>query len=413
MAENLIYLTELQGLKIFDLEKRCIGRVRDVVLVPRLHPLRIDRFLIGEGYTYLAVRYDQVASISAEGMYLRDEHLLPSREDESVWRLGRDLLDKQIVDIHGRKVVRVSDITFRIGREDGHEALYVLEVDIGFRAILRRVLQGVVRPQVIRKLQSRIGPRSIPWEYCNIIEPDEMRRLRLNISLDKLADIHPAELADIVEDLPPAQREAIFQAIDSEAAADALSEVDPDMRTNILEALETNKAADIVEEMSPDEAADALANLEEATSLEILAEMESEPKEEVSQLLEFKHDTAGGLMNTEFVSVEEGATVRQALAAIRENADYAETLTSVFLLGADGKLRGVVPIGALVLANQDTPIKELASESLVQVPVTEDQDRIIETFDKYNLMVLPVVEDDQTLVGVITADDVITVLRHP
>ena len=185
----------------------------------------------------------------------------------------------------------------------------VLEVDIGIRSIFRRLVQGVLPPRWIRRLQAPIPPNSIRWEFCNVVEPDPLRRLRLNISYQKLEEMHPADLADIVEDLSPAEREAIFETIDSEVAADALSEVDPKMQASILESLEPEKAADIVEEMAPDEAADVLSELEEETSDEILDEMEREPKTEVRELLEFEEDTAGGMMNTEYVALHENATV--------------------------------------------------------------------------------------------------------
>ena len=181
-------------------------------------------------------------------------------------------------------MVRVNDVTFEHpARRRSATCCTVLEVDIGIRSIFRRLLQGVLPPRWIRRLQRRIPPNSIRWEFCNIVEPDPQRRLRLNISYEKLEEMHPADLADIVEELSPAEREAIFETIDSEVAADALSEVDPKMQASILESLEPEKAADIVEEMAPDEAADVLSELEEETSEEILEEMESEPKTEVQR----------------------------------------------------------------------------------------------------------------------------------
>ena len=176
------------------------------------------------------------------------------------------------------------------------------------RSIFRRLVQGAVPPKWVRRLQTGIPPRSIRWEFCNILEPDPQRRLRLNISNRLLEGMHPADLADIVEDLSPKDRESIFENIDSEVAAEALSEVDPDIQASILESLETEKAAEIVEEMSPDEAANLLGGLEEETTQEILDEMEHEPKSEVTELLEFEEDTAGGMMNTEYVALHESAT---------------------------------------------------------------------------------------------------------
>jgi Mg/Co/Ni transporter MgtE len=202
-------------------------------------------------------------------------------------------------------------------------------------------------------LQRRIPPNSISWELANVVEPDPQRRLRLNISYTKLEAMHPADLADIVEELGPAEREAIFDSIDSEVAAEALSEVeDPKMQANILESLDPEKAADIVEEMSPDEAADILNELEEEASEEILDEMDSAEKTEVRELLEFREDCAGGMMNTEYIALHDNATVNDAIAALRGSEDLLEGLNTLFLIDDEERLTAVVP-----LARNPKPIR--------------------------------------------------------
>jgi CBS domain-containing protein/sporulation protein YlmC with PRC-barrel domain len=434
MAESLLYFTELLGLPVLDLKGRRIGRVRDAALVPLVHPARIDRFLVGGGWAWLTIRYDQIASISLDGIRLSQENLTPYHSDEYMLRMGRDLLDQQIIDVNGRKVVRVTDVTFEIRNVNGNgnsyggnrhhgngqvgadsevrKCLYILEVDVGIRSIVRRLLQGVMPPRWIRKLQRTIPPKSIRWEFCNIVEADPQRRLRLNISHDKLEKIHPADLADIVEELGPAERGAIFESIDSEVAAEALSEIDPKMQASILESLEPEKAADIVEEMAPDEAANLLKGLEESTSEEILDEMEVAPESEVRELLEFKEDTAGGMMNTEYISLHDGATVEDALRALKGNEDQLESLNALFLVDSEGRLTGTVPLARLFVAAIGTPLKALAAETLISASVDEKQDEVTELFDKYNLLALPVVDEEKRLAGVITADDIISVLRH-
>ena len=411
MAEEILFLTELLGLKVFDLKDRRIGVVRDAALVPLVDPVRLDRFLIGGGSAWLTVRYDQVRSISLDGIWLRDENLTPYHSDEYMLRAVRDLLDQQIIDAQGRKVVRVTDITFEIRRENGGEVLWVLDIDVGLRSIFRRLVQGWLPHRWVRRVQEHIPPLSIRWEFCNILDPDPLRRLRLNISNRLLEDMHPADLADIVENLSPEDREAIFENIDSEVAAEALSEVDPDIQASILESLETEKAAEIVEEMSPDQAADVLGGLEEETSHEILAEMEHEPKAEVSELLEFEEDTAGGMMNTEYIALDRNATVAAAIEALKGNEELAESLNTIFLIDPDERLVGTVPVARLFLHTGETPLRTLVSETLIEVPVDERQDRVTELFDKYNLLALPVVDENRKLSGVITADDIISVLR--
>jgi len=410
--QQLLFLTELVGLKVYDLKGRRIGVVKDAALVPLIDPVRIDRFLIGGGAAWLTIRHDQIRSISLAGIHLRDENLTPYHSDEYMLRMVRDLLDQQIIDAQGRKVVRVNDVTFDLRNEPGGDQLWILEVDIGIRSIFRRLVQGGLPSSWVRKLQRKIPIHSIRWEFVNILEPDPQRRLRLNISNKLLEDMHPADLADIVEDLSPDDREAIFENIDSEVAADTLTEVDPDIQASILESLETETAADIVEEMAPDHAADVLADLEQETSEEILEEMEHDPKSEVQELLEYEEDTAGGLMNTEYVALKEEATVADALAALKGNEELLENLNTLFLVDAEDRLKGTVPLARLFLHEGATPLATLASETMIDVPVNERQDRVTELFDKYNLLALPVVDEHRKLTGVITADDIISVLRQ-
>ena len=409
---EILYFTEIVGMPVHDLKQRRIGQVRDAAIVPLIHPARVDRFLVGAGSSWLSVRYDQISTISLKGgIQLSTERLYPYHSDEYMLRINRDLLDQQIIDVNGRKVVRVNDVTFEI-HHDERDSLAVLEVDVGVRSIFRRMLQGVLRPAWVRRMQQPIAPNSIRWEFCSIVEADPLRRLRLNISDEKLERLHPADLADIVEELGPSEREAIFGTMDSEVAAETLSEVDPKMQASILEALEPEVAADIVEEMSPEQAADVLAELGAETSAEILEEMEHEPVEDVKELLEYDEDTAGGMMNTEAIVLPGDTSLDVAMARLREHEDLLENTHVLFLTGEQGRVTATVPLARLFLADGATLLKDLATERLIFTTPEEQQDRVTELFDKYNLLALPVLEKDGTLAGVITADDVITVLRH-
>jgi sporulation protein YlmC with PRC-barrel domain len=412
MADELLFLTELLGLKVYDLKGRRIGFVKDAAIVPLIHPSRVDRYLVGGGWAWLTVKHAQIRSITLDGIYLKDELLTPYHSDEYMLRLVRDLLDQQIIDGHGRKVVRVTDVTFKVQHDPDGDVLSIADIDIGVRSIFRRLVQGVIPKLTVRRLQGVIPPHSIRWEHCSIIEADPQRRLRLNVSNAILERMHPADLADIVEDLSPDDREAIFETIDSEVAAEALSEVEPEIQASILESLETEKAADIVEEMAPNEAADVLAELEEKKSEEILEEMEPEPKTEVEELLEFAEDSAGGLMNTEYVALSDAASVADAMAALKPHEEILETLNTLFLIDPDGRLTASVPLARLFIASGATALKDLASETLLHVDVNEKRDRITEIFDKYNLLALPVTDESGKLAGAITADEVISLLRQ-
>ena len=410
---EILFLTELVGLPVFDVKRRRLGRVRDASIRPAVDRSRVDRYMVGGGgWAWLTVRFDQVESISLDGLFLHDEQLTPYHDDENILRLVRDLLDQQIIDARGRKVVRVSDVTFDVLDAAGRQELALCDIDIGLRSVLRRVAQGLVPARWVRRLQGPIAPRSIPWSACNIVESDPQRRLRLNISYDFLERMHPADIADIVEELGPDEREAIFEAIDEEVAADTLSEVEPDLQVSILESLDRDKAADIIEEMEPDEAVDVLKELRHETAGEILEEMDPQSRSDVTDLLGFRDDSAGGLMSTDFLALAASATAADARAELERHENLIESLSVVHVVAGDDRLLGVVPLARVVVATAGTPLLSLAREAMPTVTVAETFDRVAERFDKYNLLSLPVVDEAGRLVGVITADDIISMLRE-
>jgi Mg/Co/Ni transporter MgtE len=292
--------------------------------------------------------------------------------------------------------------------------MYVLKidaVDVGVRGFVRRILKGLVPGAALRSFTNQIPPKLIPWDFVDLIETDPARRVKLKISHDKLGKLHPADIADIVEDLSPAEREAIFETLDEEVAAEALEEVEPKLQRSIMESLDSDRAADIVEEMDPDAAADLLGDLTEERSDEILEEMEPEQREEMEELLEFKENTAAGRMNTEYLAVPDKATVGDAIDALRKFEGDVSSVVTIYLLDESGKLDGSVPLQNLVLGNPESPLKQYGAEPLVFCNEHTPEREVAELFDKYNLMSLPVVDEDGKLTGVITADDVIALLR--
>ena len=409
--ERLVYLTELTGLRLEGPNGDRIGHVRDAALAPREHPRRISRFLFGDSRTRFQVRFDQVASITPECIILADANFAPYHSDDFHLLLAHDLLDQQIVDVNGRKVVRVNDVTLRIEHTGNRDELWLQEVGVGLRGAFRRLTEGLLPRATIRKLQLRVPENRIPWEYCNIVEPDPQRRLKLLISHDRLSLLHPADIADIIEELGPAEREVLFETFGTEFAAQALEEVDQKIQISILNSLDHDRAADILEEMAPDSAADLLNALDDQRSEDILEEMEDEPAADVEQLLEYDEDTAGGMMTNYFLALPQDATVLDAIDGMRREDYLVKTLTHVFLVDDDGKLVASVPVGRLLLADPNHPLKPLAFRETARVDVSADGSRVIEIFDKYNCYALPVVDELGVLLGVITADDVIAVLK--
>src|SRR4029079_16936736 len=219
-----------------------------------------------------------------------------------------------------------------------------LAVDVGARGAIRRLAKGLVPAFTMRTLLDRIPPRVIPWQYVDLLETDPARRVKLKIVYEGLSKLHPADIADIVEDLPAAEREAVFERRDEEVAAEALEELDPKVQVSIVESLNSDRAADIVEEMDPDAAADLLGELPENFSGEILKEMQPEEVQEVTQLLEFGEHTAAGRMTTEFVAVDEDGVVDDAIDALKQFEGSREAVATIYLTGSGNRLVGAVPI---------------------------------------------------------------------
>jgi Mg/Co/Ni transporter MgtE len=263
----------------------------------------------------------------------------------------------------------------------------------------------------LQALLLRIPPRSIPWNFIDVIETDPARRVKLKTSYEGLAKLHPADIADIVEDLAPDERQAVFQTLDEETAAEALEEVTPRVQKSIVESLDSGRAADIVEEMDPDAAADLLADLPDERTEQILVQMEPEAKHDVVELLEHREETAAGRMTTDFLALPIAATVQNAVDSLREFEGGVEAVSTIYLVDSHGTLTAAVPLARLVLAQPSTPMRSLIQEPLVLAHEGVAENEVAELFDKYNLQTLPVVDDHNRLTGVITSDDVISMLR--
>jgi Mg/Co/Ni transporter MgtE len=245
----------------------------------------------------------------------------------------------------------------------------------------------------------------------DLIETDPARRVKLKISHERLAKLHPADIADIVEDLAPDEREAVFETLDENVAAGALEELEPKVQKAVLESLDSNRAADIVEEMEPDAAADLLADLSDERTEEILVQMQPEERQEVTELLEFKENTAAGRMTTEFIALPVAATAHDAIEAMRSFEGRMENMSTIYLTDTNGTLGASVPLVKIVLATASTPLLALAQEPLISCHENTKEKEFAELFDKYNLLTLPVIDDQNHLTGVITPDDVIAMLR--
>jgi magnesium transporter len=409
---SLVALSELLGATVRDATGTVRGRVRELAIAPQDHPTRVAFLVVKTSDGERILRPEILSSAGATVRAVTDSSAWePYTASDGVLLLKRDLLDQQIIDVHGRKVVRVNDVEMESTPVNSHLLLNVVAVDVGARGAIRRLSKGIVPSFTLRALLERIPPRVIPWQYVDLIETDPARRVKLNIAYEGLERLHPADIANIVEDLPPAEREAVFETIDEEVAAETLEELDPDVKVAIVESLDTDRAADIVEEMDPDAAADLLGDLTEEESGQILKEMEPDERREVAQLLEFGEHTAGGRMTTEFIALHESGVVDDAIEALRRFEGGHEAVATVYLTGANHRLVGAVPLVKIATSSPSTRLSALGEEA-VTCPLDTPQAEVADLFDKYNLITLAVVDEHHRLSGIITADDVITMLRH-
>jgi flagellar motility protein MotE (MotC chaperone)/sporulation protein YlmC with PRC-barrel domain len=409
---SLVALSELIGAPVRDAAGVAAGRVREIAVVPQDHPTRVAYLVVK---TSGGERMLPADALIACGATVRAGTNLEAWErhapSDGLLLLKRDLLDQQIIDVHGRKVVRVNDVEFDCTPVNSHLILNVVSVDVGAKGAVRRLMKGVVPSFTLRALLDRIPPRFIPWAYVDLLETDAARRVKLKIAYEGLSRLHPADIADIVEDLPAAEREAVFETLDEGVAAETLEEIDPDIQVSIVESLDSNRAADIVEEMDPDAAADLLGDLPQESTGQILREMDPKERQEVSQLLEFSEDTAAGRMTTDFIAVAENGTVDDAITAIKQFEGTREVLATIYLIGTHHQLVGAVPLVKIAISSPSTPLATIGEQYISCAPDTP-QNEVAALFDKYNLITLAVVDEQERLAGVITADDVIAMLRR-
>jgi magnesium transporter len=408
---STIALTELLGAPVRGPSGAPWGRVREVALTPAEDRSHVSTLIVRTKKGDRLLPLSAVSSLNGGVQTTSSSAEWPAGDREGLFLLERDLLDQQIIDVHGRKVVRVNDVDLHPESSNGHPQLKIGSVDVGPRGAVRRLLKGVVPMVALKPLLQRIPPRLIPWDFVDLIETDPSRRVKLKISHERLATLHPADIADIVEELAPDEREAVFETLDQEVAAEALEEVQPKVQKAIVESLDSGRAAEIVEEMNPDAAADLLADLPEERTSEILKEMQPAGRQEVADLLEFGENTAAGRMNTEYLALDADATVADAIEALRKFEGGVESISTIYLVDQSGVLIGSVPLAKLILARSDEKLLELAQAPLISCHAGCREKEVAALFDKYNLLSLPVVDDQGKLTGVITSDDVISLLR--
>ena len=404
-----LFLSEILGKKIVDAAGQPLGTVFDLTAaIGEIYPVVTGILLGMQDPVRLALLPWQGITFGdgkLVGQNIREEDCRPAEPRPGELYLRETLLDKQVVDTDGAKVRRVNDLQFLKARN----ALYLVHVDVGFHGLLRRV--GLVRPiaWLLRFLfDYEMTDQLISWKFVQPLSSPAL--LRLTIAQNRLTQMHPADLADIIEELDIHNRSAVFQSLDVETAAETLEETDPKIQVSLIEGLDTADASDIIEEMSLPEAADLLGELPPARAKEILKEMEQEVAQDVTELLSHPEEKAGGLMTTSFLSFPPGRTVEEATAVIRQTGSELDLIYYLYVLDEQEHLLGVLSLRDLLTAPPQTPLDQIMDTRIVSVSIEEKKDRIGEDFAKYGILAMPVVDGENRMAGVILFKNLLEVV---
>jgi magnesium transporter len=398
------YVSELLGAPVRGPSGEAVGKVVDLLVAPDADYPPIDALALKSPHGQTRVVPWSVVRIE-DGDALRltvglDQapEFQPAAHELS---LANQVLDRQIIDINGVRVVRVNDL--QLARANG--AYRLVGVDVSSAALLRRLGAGRVLGALGVKLQSR----AIAWEDIEPVEGGEAG-VKLRVPREDLARLHPSDVAQIISQLDQRHGKEVLEQLDDEAAADALQEVSPDLQVALIKGLDAERAADILDDMEPDDAADLLGDLEPEHAADLLRRMEADEAEDVRELLAYPDDRAGGLMTTDVVTVPAWADAAEAIALVRAKAADLDNVYYVYVVDEAGRLLGVLSLRELIVADPSTPIGRVMHRELIRGRLDDSAEEVARLIAKYNLLALPIVDDVGVLKGIVTVDDAMDVI---
>lgn len=399
----MAYVSDLLGRTVTDLDGNFVGKLDDLIareLSEVTHPV-VEAVVVQRRGEKKIIPYAIVMSLFAPAIplkcHIEDIPVFELQENDIY--LSRDVLDKQIIDTDGARVVRVNDL--ELVRVNG--TLYVSNVDVGMMGILRRIGLERATNSIINGLHIPMQENFISWDNVELLRHDQFMRLR--VPAENLVDLHPADIAEILSDLNKLESHQFLESMNVEQVADALEQVETEFQASLLEVMDDERAADVLEEMEPDEAADLLAELPVERSRRLVEMMEHDEAEEVRHLLTFPEDSAGGIMTTEYAYVPEDLTADQAIKFLRETASDIGPVTYVYVLDSTDHLVGVFSISDLIFAKPGDRVNDFMDDRVKTVNALDEQDEVAQIITKYNLLAVPVVDENNILQGIVTADD--------
>jgi len=397
-----VLFSQLLGKPIYDKSGCNIGKIRDMAVrwdgaYPQIVGIKyakniqelipIDQI---EGCCYKEVRLKEIFKVETT-VSLHETDIYISK-----W-----LLDKQIIDLKGSKIVRVNDITLSWVIQEKTQRMILVAVDIGVRGLFRRL--------GLEFLFKKYNNNLLGWQYIKPLESWNSN-LQLNHEKQQVSELHPADIADLLEEMDYKRRANFIDNLDDQQAVDALAEMDLDSQVEIIEQMDEQRASDILEEMAPDEAADILVELTAEKSEGLLKLMEEDDAEDVRELMQYEDDTAGALMTTEFIAFTANLTPEEVINQLRKLAPEAETIYYLYVIDQDEHLQGVLSLRELIVASPSATLRELMHTKLVTVQPDDDHQRVAEVINKYGLLAVPVVNEQGIILGIVTVDDILDIL---
>ena len=409
----MFYLTRMLGKPVVDAAGEVIGEISDIAIATgEVFPRVTSLAFLGPEKTpfmlswrkFVATLDDDRIELNAERSALRFSYLQP---DEVL--LARDLLNKQIVDTQGMKVVRVNDLKLSESRNQ----LRLLGAEVGMRGILRGIHPAVEHgvSAVLKLFGRELSENLIAWNYMDLLDRD-LSHVRLSVTHKRLHELHPADVADVLEQLGPSQRARVFEHLDNAQAALTVAELEDEFQADLIDDLGDQRASDILEEMDPDDAADIIGDLPYDKAETLLRLMGVQEARAIRSLLGYREKTAGGIMTPEVTTVTEDMSVQQVIEHLREEAAEREGIYYIYVVNTDGRLEGVISLRDLVISEPETLVADLLSRDVTTVGPDDDQELVAETMSKYDLLALPVIDETGKLLGIVTVDDALEVLEE-
>ena len=407
------YFSHAVASKLYDLDGNSQGKVLDVLV--RLFPVRpgedesirpqVVGFKIKSGKEIRIVSFsvlkvtNLINKCHFEAENIRDTSFERSND---IMFLGQTILDKQIVDLNGRKLVRVNDIRLVAFANSA----FAIAVDVGIEGLLRRLGVARLSKKIVSLFGAKVPSKFILWDDVEAIDFSNLK-ITLSKTFSKLHTLHPSDLADIIEDLGKANKTKVFSALDEEKAADVLEELEPHEQVHIIESLPLEKAADVLEKMPANEAADIIDELEDTKAEQLLQEMEQESSADVREILEYPDGTVGSIMSTEILSFPENISVAEVFQNLRERKPEMEELYNIFVTDEQEKLVATISLRDLIISEPEKRLSEIMETDPINVLDDDPISSLAEVISKYNLLAMPVTDSESKLVGMVVIDDII------